>query len=71
MTTERTLLRIERSIMAVALTSVAILAFAAFTAPARSSGMGEPTCPKGKVLFSIMDTDGTYKPICIPAGAGQ
>ena len=70
MNTERTQLLSERSAMAIALMATMALAYAAFTAPARASGTGEPTCPKGKTLFSIMDSDGTYRPICLPTGAG-
>lgn len=68
---ERTLWLIEQTVMAVALMSVLALAYAAFTAPARASGMDSPACPKGKVLFSIMDSDGTYKPISLPMEAGR
>lgn len=63
---ETTLKRFERFITATALIATAVLAFAAFT----QAKAAEPTCPKNKVLFSIMDSDGTYKPICLPTNAG-
>jgi hypothetical protein len=72
MISELTLRRIERCITAIALLAVGALAFAAVQASkAYSAEMGDTGgCPKGKTLFSIMDSDGTYKPICLPINGG-
>lgn len=64
---ERTVRHFEQFITAIALLAVTTLAFAAFT-QAKADDTGG--CPKGKTLFSIMDSDGTYKPICLPINAG-
>lgn len=63
MTMQRTLWLIAHCAMVIALASF-------ITTPRGSSDADTIGCPKGKVLFSIMDTDGTYKPVCIPASAG-
>lgn len=62
---KRRMISMERTILFLGLT---VLALAVWGSRTQAK---EPTCPEGKTLFAIMDSDMTYRTICLPIGGGE